>query len=223
MPRLTSDREHLFMPKEAVASAWDGAPEGVSTITHEGRAYRVRKDKKMLVMSPDFSSEKLKHNADFHIAVFPRPEHHETFINAEKGLAGHGASRFNPGAVGSMLIESHGPHQPLSITYLQSHYKSSGEHGIGNKLSRNHLGWIERGLEEALESSNTLGRELQIHGDTFYRGERDMLDYSESNRIKQLDNALEKLKKKGVTTHKDSLGIILRGPKSKQSAKRHHK
>jgi len=223
MPRHTSDREHLFMPKEAVANAWKESPEGVSTITHEGRVYRVRKDKKMLVMSPDFSSEKLKNSADFHIAVFPKPEHHETFVNAEKGLAGHGASQFNLGAVGSMLVESYGSHRPLSITYLQSHYKSSGEHGVGSKLSRQHLGWIERALEEAIESSHTLGRELNIHRDAFYRGERDMLDRSESNRIKQLDNALERLKKKGVSTHKEGLSVTLKSSKGKKRSQRHHR
>jgi hypothetical protein len=220
MPSLTSDRHHIIIPPAAVAKA-DRAPEGISTITYGGHSYRVNRDPKMISISPDFSRENLKDGADFHVVVFPRPEHREAFRRAEAGLAGHGLARFNPGALGTVTVESRGKYEPLNIPYIQSHYKSSGPHGVGSKLARSHLGWFERGVKEALDVAQNMGRELEIHNHAFYRGERDM-GLRKEDRIKQLDSAIEKIKlERGVSEVKRPLGVLLKLPKQRHPARRH--
>jgi len=216
---MGAERHHLFMPEEIVKKAW-AKPDGISFASHDGHSYRIKKDKKMVIVSPDFSKEALKDGYQFHIAVFPRPELIGVFKEAERGVAGHGTARFNPGSVGTIILESRGRYQPLNVSAIQSSFRSGGAHGVGNKIGRAHLGWMERGLTEAMDVANDMGREIEINNYTFYRGESE-IGHRPQDRIKQLDHTLEKLQKEHrVTMKKLPLGVQLQLPRDRAMVKK---
>ena len=160
--------DYKEIPNRILQHAWGHAPLGESY--HEG--FWIFKDRKMVVIHQDVPREQVPWH--LHVVAFPRREDFHHFKTAAAGVLKGGPAHYNPGAVGTVVIDHWSPRFRPFMSEAQAHYKREGnprlkvpEAGLPRRVERRYSGWRARAIRQALAYMQRRGEPVTIQAPVY--------------------------------------------------------